>query len=200
MLLAFNCLSPNLVLVTWVIAPAWESYLFFIHLLNLSAFGIFPSVKEEYQAAPSLFRFATTRCHPTDPSLTSSLSLTSALSASIVLSSRLPTTSHVFSFILLSVLLFSGWPNIAKGVRESGKIWSIGLTGSMALLAFSFLPGYEDLGLGGDTCGVLFLGILGVVGLVGPLGVWVGWRWKTVRGGGWDAAKVTLKRRASMQR
>jgi phosphatidylinositol glycan class C protein len=52
-------------------------------------------------------------------SLTSSLSLTSALSASVVLASRLPSTSHVFSLVLLSVGLFAGWPVLAKGVRVS---------------------------------------------------------------------------------
>jgi hypothetical protein len=51
--------------------------------------------------------------------LTSSLSLTSALSASVVLASRLPSTSHVFSLVLLSVGLFAGWPVLAKGVRAS---------------------------------------------------------------------------------
>lgn len=50
-------------------------------------------------------------------SLTSSLSLTSALSASVVLASRLPSTAHVFSLVLLSVGLFAGWPVLAKGVR-----------------------------------------------------------------------------------
>ena len=50
-------------------------------------------------------------------SLTSSLSLTSGLSASVVLASRLPSTAHVFSLVLLSVALFAGWPTIAKSVR-----------------------------------------------------------------------------------
>jgi len=41
------------------------------------------------------------------------------LSASVVLASRLPSTSHVFSLVLLSVGLFAGWPVLAKGVRVS---------------------------------------------------------------------------------
>jgi hypothetical protein len=52
-------------------------------------------------------------------SLTSSLSLTSALSASAVLASRLPSTTHVFSLVLLAVGLFGGWPTLAKNVRVS---------------------------------------------------------------------------------
>jgi hypothetical protein len=52
-------------------------------------------------------------------SLTSSLSLTSALSASVVLASRLPSTTHVFSLVLLAVGLFAGWPTLAKNVRVS---------------------------------------------------------------------------------
>lgn len=56
-----------------------------------------------------------TRC--ADDSLTSSLSLTSALSASVVLASRLPSTAHVYSLVMLAAGLFAGWPTLAKGVR-----------------------------------------------------------------------------------
>lgn len=55
----------------------------------------------------------------TTPSLSSSLSLTSALSASVVLASRLPSTAHVFSLVMLAAGLFAGWPTLAKGVRVS---------------------------------------------------------------------------------
>ncbi|WVF66703.1 hypothetical protein IAT40_001445 [Kwoniella sp. CBS 6097] len=75
-----------------------------------------------------------------EKSLTSSLSLTSALSASVVLASRLPSTAHVFSLILLSVLLFAGWPRIAKGVREAGRLFSLVLTISTAMLSISLFP------------------------------------------------------------
>lgn len=136
----------------------------------------------------------------TDPSLTSSLSLTSALSGSVVLASRLPSTSHVFSLILMSMLLFAGWPNIAKGVREAGTVFSIALTGSMTVLALSFFPSTPagsdasaSSAIGGPRA--VFLAVTVLVNVVGPLGLWFAWRWKMTRAGGWDAAKVTLRKR-----
>ena len=143
---------------------------------------------------PDPTRWMDARTDADAASLTSSLSLTSALSASVVLASRLPTTSHVFSLILLSVLLFAGWPQIAKGVRESGKPFSLALTVSVVLLALSFLPL--------DPAGPMwiFAGVLGLVNGVGPLGLWWAWRWKTHRKGRWDAAQVTVKRRMSVNR
>ena len=153
---------------------------------------------------PALSLFETTA---PNPSLTSSLSLTSALSGSVVLASRLPSTSHVFSLLLMSVLLFAGWPNIAKGVREAGTVFSVALTGSMTVLALSFFPpAREGFGRAAaasiiDGPKAVFLVVIVLVNVVGPLGLWFAWRWKMTRGGGWDAAKVTLrKRRMSMGR
>ena len=157
---------------------------------------------------PALSLFETTA---PNPSLTSSLSLTSALSGSVVLASRLPSTSHVFSLLLMSVLLFAGWPNIAKGVREAGTVFSVALTGSMTVLALSFFPpARERFGRAAaateaapiiDGPKAVFLVVIVLVNVVGPLGLWFAWRWKMTRGGGWDAAKVTLrKRRMSMGR
>jgi len=130
--------------------------------------------------------------------LTSSLSLTSALSASIVLASRLPSTAHVFSLVLLAVGLFAGWPSIAKGVREAGKTFSLILTISMMLLSISFFPSTPQTqgitGMFTSTPLLVFLTMVGLVNLVGPLMLWYGWRWKTRRGGGWEVAKVRLRK------
>ncbi|WRT65421.1 uncharacterized protein IL334_002364 [Kwoniella shivajii] len=142
-----------------------------------------------------------------EKSLTSSLSLTSALSASVVLASRLPSTSHVFSLVLLAVLLFAGWPPIAKGVRESGKAFSLVLTTSMATLAISlFPPGpsptspiftLKGIDVIPTTPTIIFLISLSLVNIIGPLMLIYAWRWKTRRGGGWDIAVVKLRNRAS---
>ncbi len=42
---------------------------------------------------------------------------------------------------------------------------------------------------------IVFLCVVGLVNLLGPWTLWYAWRWKTHRGGRWDAAKVTLKRK-----
>lgn len=36
-----------------------------------------------------------------------------------MLASRLPSTSHTFSLVMLAAGLFAGWPTLAKGVRVS---------------------------------------------------------------------------------
>lgn len=94
------------------------------------------------------------------------------------------------------MLLFAGWPRIAKGVRESGQVFSISLTCSMALLAVSFFPAASQSGSGGsDGPTMIFLSVLVLVNVGGPGALWWAWRWKTHRAGRWDAATVTLKRR-----
>jgi phosphatidylinositol glycan class C protein len=100
----------------------------------------------------------------------------------------------------MSVLLFAGWPNIAKGVREAGTVFSIALTGSMTVLALSFFPSTPagsdasaSSAIGGPRA--VFLAVIVLVNVVGPLGLWFAWRWKMTRAGGWDAAKVTLRKR-----
>ncbi|KAI9632299.1 phosphatidylinositol N-acetylglucosaminyltransferase-domain-containing protein [Dioszegia hungarica] len=120
-----------------------------------------------------------------EKSLTSSLSLTSALSASIVLASRLSSTAEVFSLVLLAVALFAGWPNIAKGIREAGKAYSLVLTLSTILAAVSLFPSTL---LAPAT--LIFAAALFLVNIAGPGMLWYGWRWKTRRGGGWDVAVV----------
>ncbi|WWC87546.1 uncharacterized protein L201_002436 [Kwoniella dendrophila CBS 6074] len=138
-----------------------------------------------------------------EKSLTSSLSLTSALSASVVLASRLPSTSHVFSLVLLAVLLFAGWPPIAKGVREAGQSFSFLLTLSMATLAISLFPlrndsspdlSLADIQLVPTTPTLIFLLSLVLANVIGPLMLIHAWRWKTRRGGGWDVAVVKLRK------
>ncbi|ORX36416.1 phosphatidylinositol N-acetylglucosaminyltransferase subunit C [Kockovaella imperatae] len=132
-----------------------------------------------------------------EKSLSSSLSFTSALSASIVLASRLPSTAHVFSLILLAVSLFAGWPVVAKGVREAGQGFSILLTASTVLLAFSILPHDPSESLLFTAPSLIFLCTLLVVNIIGPLVFWWGWRWKTIRGGGWDVAVVRIRQATS---
>ena len=140
--------------------------------------------------------------HMLRASLTSSLSLTSALSASIVLASRLPTTSHVFSLVLLSVLLFAGWPPFAKhirvgrpslqgahadmGTKESGKTFSLLLTSSMLLLSTCLFPTTSPK--------LILLFLIVLVNILGPITLHFAWRWKTHRGGGWDPAVVRVKK------
>ncbi|WWC68949.1 uncharacterized protein I206_102885 [Kwoniella pini CBS 10737] len=138
-----------------------------------------------------------------EKSLSSSLSLTSALSASVVLASRLPSTSHVFSLVLLAVLLFAGWPPIAKGVREAGRSFSLILTISMAILSISLFPekSFTDpsytiwnIDIFSSTPTVIFLIALSLANFVGPFMLLYAWRWKTRRGGGWDVAVVKLRK------
>ncbi|WWC98876.1 hypothetical protein V866_005770 [Kwoniella sp. B9012] len=138
-----------------------------------------------------------------EKSLTSSLSLTSALSASVVLASRLPSTSHVFSLVLLAVLLFAGWPPIAKGVREAGKLLSLILTISMATLSISLFPLRDDPSpshiirgheIVPTTPTLILLISLCLVNIIGPIMLLYAWRWKTRRGGGWDVAVVKLRK------
>ena len=132
-------------------------------------------------------------------SLSSSLSFTSALSASVVLASRLPSTAHVFSLVLLAVSLFAGWPTVAKGVRETGKGFSVVLTASMVILSLSFLPGEatEPSSVIPAAPTLIFVGVLLVVNVIGPFIFWYGWRWKTIRGGGWDVAVVRIRQAAN---
>ncbi|WVR04078.1 hypothetical protein IAU60_001077 [Kwoniella sp. DSM 27419] len=139
-------------------------------------------------------------------SLSSSLSLTSALSASVVLASRLPSTSHVFSLVLLAVLLFAGWPKIAKAVREAGKVFSLLLTTSTALLAISLFPHGHDwhIQVGQlntrfnlvlpSTPTIVLVSALLVTNALGPAMLIYAWRWKTRRGGGWDVAVVRVRK------
>jgi phosphatidylinositol glycan class C protein len=145
-----------------------------------------------------------------DYSLTSSLSLTSALSASVVLASRLPSTAHVFALVLLSVGLFAGWPVLAKGVRvsipiriqhtsklteqEAGKTFSLLLTTSMILLAISLFPRDPATSYVPTGPTMIFFLIVGLVNIVGPVMLWYSWTWKTRRGGGWEVAKVRLRK------
>ncbi|CAD6582018.1 MAG: hypothetical protein TREMPRED_003157, partial [Tremellales sp. Tagirdzhanova-0007] len=105
-------------------------------------------------------------------------SLYGALSASIVLASRLPSTAHVFSLVFLAVGLFAGWPAVAKGVREAGRIFSLTLTASMLFLAISLFPTDPF----GPT--LVFLSIVALVNILGPAMLQFAWRWKTHRGGG----------------
>jgi phosphatidylinositol glycan class C protein len=42
----------------------------------------------------------------------------------------------------------------------------------------------------------IFLLIVGLVNVVGPVMLWYSWIWKTRRGGGWEVAKVKLRKRA----
>ncbi|WWD16784.1 hypothetical protein CI109_101216 [Kwoniella shandongensis] len=135
-----------------------------------------------------------------EKSLTSSLSFTSALSASVVLASRLSSTSQVFSLVLLAVLLFAGWPVIAKSVRESGKRFSLILTISTTLLAISLFPPTAEPIISictwpmPTTPTVVFLVALFLSNLVGPTMLWYAWRWKTRRRGGWDVAVVRVRK------
>ncbi|KAK8861313.1 hypothetical protein IAR55_002132 [Kwoniella newhampshirensis] len=131
-----------------------------------------------------------------EKSLTSSLSLTSALSASVVLASRLASNSQVFSLVLLAVLLFAGWPVIARSVRESGKRFSLVLTLSTTLLAVSLFPhpvSPESRPIPSTPTVVLFAALC-LVNVVGPMMLWYAWRWKTRRRGGWDVAVVRVKK------
>ncbi|AFR99001.1 phosphatidylinositol glycan, class C [Cryptococcus neoformans C23] len=134
-----------------------------------------------------------------EKSLTSSLSLTSALSASVVLASRLPSTAHVFSLILLAVLLFAGWPVVTKSVRETGRAFSFLLTLSTTILALSLFPAtpspFSSVFLGHrlSTPTIVFLSILFLVNFIGPAMLWYAWRWKIRRGGGWDVATVRIR-------
>ncbi|WVQ83541.1 hypothetical protein IAT38_005682 [Cryptococcus sp. DSM 104549] len=136
-----------------------------------------------------------------EKSLTSSLSLTSALSASVVLASRLPSTSHVFSLVLLAVLLFAGWPVIAKSVREAGKVFSFILTLSTSLLAVSLFPpppppspqSPSPIFSALSTPTIIFLSAILLANVVGPAMLWYAWGWKTRRGGGWDVPVVRVR-------
>ncbi|KIR26050.1 phosphatidylinositol glycan, class C [Cryptococcus deuterogattii LA55] len=134
-----------------------------------------------------------------EKSLTSSLSLTSALSASIVLASRLPSTAHVFSLVLLAVLLFAGWPVITKSVREAGRGFSFVLTLSTTTLALSLFPARPSTFSGiylrylPSVPTLVFLLILFLVNFIGPAMLWYAWRWKIRRGGGWDVATVRVR-------
>ncbi len=137
-----------------------------------------------------------------DASLTSSLSLTSALSASVVLASRLPSTGHVFSLVMLAAGLFAGWPNLAKGVREAGPAFSVALTFSMIWLSASLLPpsrhpaSIGPFPLPSGTARVFFAVLL-LVNVGGPLMLWWGWRWKRRLGGNWDVAVVRVRKRGA---
>ncbi|WVO17931.1 hypothetical protein L204_105629 [Cryptococcus depauperatus] len=131
-----------------------------------------------------------------EKSLTSSLSLTSALSASVVLASRLPSTLHVFSLVLLAVLLFAGWPVAAKSVREAGKGFSFVMSVSSVVLAISlFPPAVPAHQHAPDIPTLIFLFIIILVNIVGPAMLWYAWRWKVRRGGRWDVAKVRIRGR-----
>ena len=77
------------------------------------------------------------------------------------------------------------------------------LTFSMIILAISIFPvsssqssSYPSVTSSGlFTMPVMvFVVLLGLVNVVGPLMLWYSWRWKTRRGGGWEVAKVRLRR------
>ncbi|EIW69155.1 hypothetical protein TREMEDRAFT_16788, partial [Tremella mesenterica DSM 1558] len=129
-----------------------------------------------------------------EKSLTSSLSFTSGLSGAIVLASRLPSTAHVFSLVLLAVALFAGWPRVAKSVRESGQRFSLLLTISTLLVSISFFPTLSPASQLLSPPTLILLGLVALINFVGPAMLCWGWRWKTVRGGGWEPAVVNLRK------
>ncbi|RSH84512.1 uncharacterized protein EHS24_006034 [Apiotrichum porosum] len=181
--------------------------LFFLHLL-LADFTTGPDARRRARLRRARAKRRRSSVGSVDEvveekSLSSSLSLTSALSASVVLASRLPSTAHVFSLILLAAGLFAGWPTLAKGVRESGRSFSAALTISMAWLSITLLPpsNKPHLKLGplsiarpsGAT--LVFLGVLLLVNVGGPLMLWWGWRWKRRLDGSWDQAVIRVRKR-----
>ncbi|WOO78894.1 Phosphatidylinositol N-acetylglucosaminyltransferase GPI2 subunit [Vanrija pseudolonga] len=175
--------------------------LLFVHLL-LADFTTGPDARRRHRARQAKRRrrssagSASSRDDegPDEKTLTSSLSLTSALSASVVLASRLSSTAHVFSLIMLAAGLFAGWPTLAKGVREAGRPFSIALTVSMIWLAISLFPPCSPDDFPGRPT-LIFLFVLFLVNVVGPFMLWSGWRWKRRLGGNWDPAVVKLRRR-----
>lgn len=80
--------------------------------------------------------------------------------------------------------------------QESGKTFSLLLTASMVLLAVSLFPFDIDQALGWvpSTPSIVFGVIIALVNIVGPLMLWHSWTWKTRRGGGWEVAKVRLRK------
>ena len=79
--------------------------------------------------------------------------------------------------------------------QEAGKTFSLLLTTSMILLAISLFPRDPTKTFvlhTGPT--MIFLLILGLVNVVGPFMLWYSWTWKTRRGGGWEVAKVRLRK------
>ncbi|BEI80188.1 hypothetical protein CcaverHIS002_0107170 [Cutaneotrichosporon cavernicola] len=175
--------------------------LFFVHLL-LTDFRTGPDRRRKRRRL--LRRRSSSGSHTDEPveekSLTSSLSLTSALSASVVLASRLPSTGHVFSLVMLAAGLFAGWPNLAKG--EAGPVFSVALTFSMIWLSSSLLPPPRHAAFLGPIplpsgATRVFFAVLLLVNVGGPLMFWWGWRWKRRLGGNWDVAVVRVRTRAA---
>jgi phosphatidylinositol glycan class C protein len=41
---------------------------------------------------------------------------------------------------------------------------------------------------------IVLIVVISLVNLVGPSILWYGWRWKTRRGGGWEVAKIRIRR------
>lgn len=69
------------------------------------------------------------------------------------------------------------------------------MTVSMSVFTFALLPKVGAHAIARcNLAQVLFIAALIISSLVGPLIFWRGWRWKTRRGGGWDAAVVRVKR------
>jgi len=78
--------------------------------------------------------------------------------------------------------------------QEAGRTFSLLLTTSMILLAISLFPRTPTSSFVPTGPTMIFFLIVGLVNIVGPVMLWYSWTWKTRRGGGWEVAKVRLRK------
>jgi phosphatidylinositol glycan class C protein len=61
----------------------------------------------------------------------------------------------------------------------------------MVLLAISLFPRSDSAP---SAPIAVFFTMLGLVNIIGPFMLWYSWTWKKRRGGGWEVAKVRLRK------
>ena len=111
------------------------------------------------------------------------LSLNAALFAAALLSSRLPSTEHVFTFLVIAIQLFAAFPLARNYVRARAGALHAWVTAALVALTVGLL-----LRVGSPAAAAGYASLVGVLALGCPLWFLSMQPPKTVTSGPWDLA------------
>lgn len=104
--------------------------------------------------------------------------------AAVLLASRLPSTTHVFIFVVLAIELFALYPMLRDYIRVRSEEAHLGVTALWVLGTLCLLMARSTLLAIVYACGVLF------ITFVAPLGLLKAQVYKNEIQGPWDIAEV----------
>ncbi len=118
-------------------------------------------------------------------SVSGAFSFNAIMFAAALLASRLPSTTHVFIFVVLAIELFALYPLIRDYIRVRSEEAHLGVTAMWVAVALALLFFRSTL------LAIVYAGGVAFITLVAPLGLLKAQVYKNEIQGPWDIAEVT---------